>query len=222
MAAHGRHHRLLATAGAPRGVGAIAKPQFLGHADSHFAQAVAVAGHRDGVARQFGIGFHESLRDFVRTYRKPTVHFHVGLRNFHDRARLANGIEIGVRRETGTGAVPVPFPEDETGRRHQVEHRGDDRAIETRRRDLTKFRKPSLVFRPEAVHHEAKGPTAALEVLVLPALARTLAERWRPGQGEEIIIEFAGLILPPILGGGSSDRDGDRNERGNGSPTKAL
>ena len=71
------------------------------------------------------------------------------------------------------------------------------------------------------MHHEAKGPTAALEVLaVLPALARPLAER--PGQREEIIIEFTGLILPPILGGGSGDRNGDRNERRNGSPTKAL
>ena len=88
--------------------------------------------------------------------------FEVFRRNLHRGARLADGLEIGARAEPGAGAVLVPFVEDQPGRRHQVQHRRHDVALEPRRGPLAIFGKAALILRPQAVHHEGKRPPAAL------------------------------------------------------------
>src|SRR5262245_36073181 len=60
--AHRRHDDLVAaTDAAGVDLGAWPKAKILADADAHLAQSTAVAGHRDGVARQPGIGLHEGL-----------------------------------------------------------------------------------------------------------------------------------------------------------------
>ena len=55
-------------------------------------------------------------------------------RDFHRRARLADGLEISPRREPRAGAVLVPLVVDQARRRHQIEHAIDDAVIKPRRR----------------------------------------------------------------------------------------
>ena len=50
-------------------------------------------------------------------------------RDFHRGPRLAHGLEINARRLAGTGAVAIPFIENQPRRRHQIEHGGDHAAV---------------------------------------------------------------------------------------------
>ena len=98
--------------------------------------------------------------------------------NFHGGTRLANGFEIGPRAQPRTGAVLVPFVVDQPRRRHQVQHRGHDAVIETRRRNFAIFGKAALVLRPQPMDHEGKRPPAALglRTSAAAALRRRFAE----------------------------------------------
>ena len=109
--------------------------------------------------------------------------------DLHRRARLADGLEIGPRAEPRTGAVLVPFVEDQPGRRHQVEHRGHDVAIEPRRRPLAIFGKAALILRPQAVNHEGDtapartGPAVSARYCrARPPPRRTRATTTAPGR----------------------------------------
>jgi hypothetical protein len=66
---------------------------------------------------------------------------------------------------------------------------------------LAEFREAFFVLRPQAVHDEGVGPRRALLLRRRAALARRLAERWRPGQRQHIEIELTGLVLAPVLRG---------------------
>src|SRR6478672_11414159 len=63
--ANGRHDNLVAAAGARIDIRAGLEPKILAHADAHFTEPPAVAGHRDGIARQSGIGPDKCLLDLV-------------------------------------------------------------------------------------------------------------------------------------------------------------
>src|SRR3954462_15987215 len=64
--AHRRHHGLVAAADAAAvDLGAAAGAELLRHADTHLAEPPAVAGDRDGIAREPGIGLDERLLDLV-------------------------------------------------------------------------------------------------------------------------------------------------------------
>src|SRR5215475_4266669 len=65
-AAHRRYHQPVAAAGTPVDLLAVAEAEFPGHANPDLAQPPVVAGHRDGAARQAGVGANESLLDLVR------------------------------------------------------------------------------------------------------------------------------------------------------------
>jgi hypothetical protein len=108
-----------------------------------------------------------------------------------------------MRAQARTGAVLVPFVEDEPRCRHEIEHRGDDVAIETRRRLLAEFRKSRFVLRPQAVNHERNGarPAFRRRRLIRRPLEGRIAKGWGPGEREHVEVEFAGLVLAPILGG---------------------
>ena len=93
----------------------------------------------------------------------------------------------------------IPFVEDQARRRHQIEHGGDDVAVEPRRRPLAELREAVLVLRPQPVHHKRVGPRPALLLRGRSALAGRLAERRRPGQRQHIEVELAGFVLAPIL-----------------------
>ncbi len=130
------------------------------------------------------------------------------LGDLHRRARLADALEIGPRAKARTGAVLVPLVEDQAGRRHQVQHRGHDVAVEPRRGPLAIFGKAALILRPQAVDHEGIGPSA-LDLLRAPAIAalgRRLAERGRPRQRQHVKIELARGVLPAVLGGRHPER----------------
>ena len=101
--------------------------------------------------------------------------------NFHRRARLADGLEIGPRAQPRAGAVLVPLVEDQPGRRHQIQHRGHDVAVEPRRRPLAIIGKAVLVLRPQAVDHEGKRPPAALAPADRPPLPRSDAASQNDG-----------------------------------------
>ena len=156
------------------------------------------------VAREAGIGLHERLLDLVGRHRQRLTGVDIGLRNLHGGARLADGFEIGVRAQSRAGAVLVPFVEDQARRRHQIEHGGDDVAVEPRRRPLAEFRKAVLVLRPQPVHHEGIGPRPALLLRRRATLAGRFAERRRPGQRQDIEVELTGLVLAPVRSGGVS------------------
>ena len=62
-AAHRRHHHLVAAAGAAVDFLAGAELQILAHADPHFAEPPAVAGHRDRGTAQARIDLDEGVLD---------------------------------------------------------------------------------------------------------------------------------------------------------------
>ena len=69
-----------------------------------------------------GLALTKASRDLGRASPDRLVEFEIVRRDLHHRARLAHGFEIGARRQSRTGAVPVPFMEDQTRARHQIEH----------------------------------------------------------------------------------------------------
>src|SRR5215831_9440399 len=100
--------------------------------------------------------------------------------------------------------MAVPLVKNESRRRHQVEHGGHDVAIEPGSWHLAELRKSPLVLWPQAVHHERKRPRSALRVLRRAgriALGAVSAERWRPRQHQQVIIELSGLGLAAALSG---------------------
>src|SRR6516162_4474879 len=198
-AAHRRHDKLVAAAGARVDVGASTEPQVLAEANAHLAQAPAAAGHRDAVAAEARIGLYERLLDLVGRDRERRARRDIGIGDLHRRARLANVLEIGVRAQPRAGAVAVPLVEDQARRGHQIEHGGDDVAVEPRRWLLAEFREAPLVLRPQPVHDEGIGPRAALLLRRRASLAGGFAERRRPREREDVEVELSGLILAAIL-----------------------
>ena len=95
--------------------------------------------------------------------------------------------------------MPIPFIEDQAWRRHQIQHRGDDIAVEPRRRLLAEFGESALVLRPQAVHHERIGPRPALLLRWCAAFAGGFAERRGPRKREHVEVELTGVVLAPIL-----------------------
>src|SRR3954452_149403 len=116
-AAHRRHRDLVATAGAAVDFLAGAELQVLAEADPHFAEPRAVAGHRDRRTAEAGVDLDEGLLDGRGRHRRGVHRFKVSRRDLHRRPRLADGLEIGARREPRAGAVLVPLTEDQSGRR---------------------------------------------------------------------------------------------------------
>src|SRR3954463_14771471 len=197
--AHRRHPQLLAAAGTLVGLGALAELQGAWHADSKFAQARSAAGDRDARAGKSRVRRNEGVLDLVRRNSELVLRRQIDRRDLHRGACLANGLEIAARRQAGADPVLVPLVEDQPRRRHQIQHRRDDGAIEPRRRVLAEFRKALFVLWPQPMHHERIGPLAAL--LAWRALARLLAIGRRPRQREYIEVELAGLVLPRVLSG---------------------
>src|SRR6478736_7153293 len=148
-----RHRHLLAAAGAAIDLLAGAELEILVHADTHFAEPRPVAGHGNRRTAQAGIGLDEGFLDLGRRHGLRSRQFEIVFWDFHRRTRLADGLEIGPRAQSRAGAVLVPLTEDQPRRRHQVQHRGHDIAIEPRCRPLAIVRKAVLILRPQAVHH---------------------------------------------------------------------
>ena len=125
------------------------------------------------------------------------------LGDFHRGAGLADGLEIGARAEPRAGAVLVPFAEDQPGRRHQVQHRGHDVAVEPRRRAAGNIResRAHIAATGRAPRRKTAGRrTGLLRAPAVAALGRRLAERRRPRQRQHVEIELAGRVLPAVLG----------------------
>ena len=109
-------------------------------------------------------------------------------------------LEVGAWQLAGTGAVAVPFVENQPRRRHQVEHGGDHAAIKPRRRNLAIFWEAVVILWPQPVNDERIRSRPALHIVVAGAsLGSTSAEGWRPGQGQHVKIELARCVLPRIL-----------------------
>src|SRR5262249_2009630 len=122
-AAHRRHHQLLAPAGAAIDARAIPEREIARHADADFAQPFGVATDRDAAPAEAGIGLGERFLDRVGRDREFRIQLEEFGGNFHDRAGLADRLEVGPRRQARAGAVLVPLMEDQAGRRHQIDDR---------------------------------------------------------------------------------------------------
>src|SRR5258705_9634604 len=116
---HRRHDDLIAAADALIDLRTRTEAKVLAHADTHLAQSPAVAGHGDAVARKAGIGLHQCLLDLVGRDHQWLTGVDIGPWNLHGGAGLADGFEIGHLAQSRTGAVPVPFAEDQARRRPQ-------------------------------------------------------------------------------------------------------
>jgi hypothetical protein len=107
-------------------------------------------------------------------------------------------------------------------RGHQIQHRGDDVAIQSRRRDLTIFGKTSVVLGPKAVDDKRVRTSAALHArrpTVAPLLGgRT--ERRRPRQRQNVKVELARLILSRTLARCRRDGDDEQRDRQSGANHK--
>src|SRR5262245_22799362 len=92
--------------------------------------------------------------------------------------------------------------ENKSWTRYKVEHAADDVAIEAWRRHLAVRWEPAVILRPKPVHHEREGPTVTLPIAraVGRAILPGLAVGRRPGQGQNVVIELAGLTLSTLLG----------------------
>src|SRR6516225_3736523 len=95
---------------------------------------------------------------------------------------FAHGLEINARRLAGTGAVAIPFIENQPRRRHQIEHGGDHAAVKPRRWNLAVFWKAVVVLRPQPMHDEGIGSRNALHIAghgVGAPLGSASAEGWQ-------------------------------------------
>ena len=217
---------LIAAAGAAIDLFAGPELEILAHADPHLAQPGAIAGHRDRRAAQARIGLDERLFDLVRRHRFFGLKIDEFVRNLHRRARFADGLKIRPRRQTRTGAVLVPFVEDQPRRRHQIEHRGHDLARQPRCWHLAIIRKTALILRPQPVHPEGeRPPPVALGLLVAArraALGGLRAIRRRPRQRQHVEIESTRRVLPAVLriGGAACARDDRRCQQQRFSPKR--
>ena len=171
---------LVASAAAAIDFLAGAELEILAHADPHFAEPGPVAGTAIAASLRPGLTLMKasSISDGATVFGSDSSRNSGG--NFHRGARLADGLEISPRRQPRAGAVLVPLVEDQPGRRHQIQHRGHDVAIEPRRGPLAIFGKAMLVLRPQAVDHEGKRPPAALG-LRTPAVAALRASSQKEG-----------------------------------------
>src|SRR6516165_5654169 len=104
--------------------------QVLGKAKPHFGQAPGIAADRD----ESRIGLDESVFNGAGGEAEQLLEIGKFRRDFHRAARLAHRLEIGARRLARAGAVAIPFIEDKPGSRHQIEHRRNDAAFQSRRR----------------------------------------------------------------------------------------
>src|SRR5215213_8651208 len=159
-APHRRHHYFVAAAGAAVDFLAGAELHVLAQADPDFAEAPAGAGHRNRRAAQARVDLDEGRLEIIRSDGFLLRQLQEFLGYLHRCARLADALEIGPRAKARTGAVLVPLVEDQAGRRHQVQHRGHDVAVEPWRGPLAVFGKAALILRPQAVNHEGIGPFA--------------------------------------------------------------
>src|SRR5437879_2142191 len=108
-----RHQHLVAPAGAAVDFLAGAELQVLAQADPYLAEALGVAGHRNRRTAHAGVGLDEGRIEVVGSDRFRLRQLQEFLGDFHRRTGFADGLEIGPRAETRTGAVLLPFIEDQ-------------------------------------------------------------------------------------------------------------
>ena len=165
--------------------GQLRKDRSLVKTDPDFGQSPAVAGNVDRVTRKSRIGFQESIGDLTGRHGDRLIELAHSPAGSSQRAHAARTrLEIGLRRKARTCAVPVPFVEDQTRTRHDVEHVVDDRAREPRRRHLAVGRETPFVLRPEAVDDKCEWPARTLAIPGSTArpIFRRLAIGRRPRQ----------------------------------------
>src|SRR5262245_39677573 len=157
-AAYGGHHNVTPAAGIPRHFRTTAKGQLLGHADTDLGQPSAIAGNVDRVTRKLRVRFQESARDLARRHTDRLIDSHIVRRDLHGIPGCAHESEVGFRRKTGAGAVPIPVVEDQPRTWHDVEHVINDRAREPRWRHPAVGWEAPFVLRPEAVDDKGEWP----------------------------------------------------------------
>ena len=100
-------------------------------------------------------------------------------RDLHGGARLAHGLEIAARRQAGAHPVLVPFVEDQPRRRHQVEHRRHDAAVEPRAPGSGRI--PESPSRIAATARAPRTNMAARRCIAAGALGRSPASAQKDG-----------------------------------------
>src|ERR1041385_5921193 len=123
-AAHRRHGELVAAARLAIDLFAFAELQIARETDAHLAEARSRAGYRNALAIQFRVRLHEGFLYLVRRNRQRGLRLEIFRRDLDERARLADGLEVGTGGKPGADSVLLPFIDDQAARRHKVEHRG--------------------------------------------------------------------------------------------------
>ena len=202
-AAHRRHDEAVAAAGAPIDLGAIAKfadPCVMHSRTSRRRLESQSTAMPALVSPGFILTNASSTSSGVTVSGAFTSRYSVGILIAARALRIE--LEVGARRQARAGAVPVPLVEDELRRRHQIEHGGDEIAVDARRRHAG--RTPGSPSRIAATARARRTSMAAHRIAVAGVsppgpFGRRLAERRRPRERQHIEIELSGRILPRVL-----------------------
>jgi len=171
-------------------------------ADTHLLEAVAGAAalHDDHVGRQPGVGGHEVLHQLGRAHGRTWVgEVDEARRDLDLLIEPAGEIEVAVDAEPGAGAVLAVLVEHQPLARHDVEHAlghgtGHEAAVGT----VAVLRPAALVLRPQPVQDEGVRPAARPALRIVALLADVGAVGGAPGQRQQVVVEDAGLVLPPL------------------------
>ena len=201
-APHRRHHHLVAAAGAAVDLLAGAELEVLVHADPHFAETPAVAGHRDRRCAQAGIDLDEGLLDRDRRD---------GLGCLPIRGIPAESSPPRAPCEWSRNRLSRPSPEQVPCLSHSLKispgagiRSSIDVMMLRSSRGEGRWQysgKPRSYcgHRPCTTKENGRPLHWAWERAAVAALRRRLAEGGRPRQRQHVEVELAGGILPLVL-----------------------
>jgi len=106
---------------------------------------------------------------------------------------LADELEVVIGIEAAAGSVRGPFVLDQMWVGHDVGHGG---WVGEARCGGAVLGIAVHILRPQAMHHEA-----VVSALALRTAGVTVAELWRPGESQDVVIEHSRLTLLSSLCG---------------------
>lgn len=168
-----------------------ARLEIFREADADLLQEAAAAGDRDGGGGDAGVGGDELFGDDGRGDGAGVLGAAERGRDLQGLEGAAGAVEVLVGGASGADAVFGPFVADETGAGHDVEHLVDD-AFGEGLVGFAELGPAALVLGPETVDDEIVL-SGAVALHAVAFAGRGGAVLGRPGEGEEIEVEFAGF-----------------------------
>ncbi|MNG04875.1 hypothetical protein D3C84_880390 [compost metagenome] len=170
--------------------------QVLVHAHTHFRQLRPAANHRNAVGGNAWIALAEQPDDFISREVIRGIECLQLRWDFHRAQGFVGNLQVAHGAQATASAVLGPFM------RHQLAGGKQGQALLLLRRRQRHLRRTGLrpaapgVLRPEAMEHKAVAFAGTLRILLV-----SQAERRRPGQRQQIVIEHSGHGLRPCIAG---------------------